>query len=179
MKFIKSLLVVTVLMGSQVSFGQVSFSHSLGGSLYFSESTGAPAIMYSPRVNVLQLGDEITVSAGTHLGLGLTFNSQEGASSFALDVPIVAEINIGHGAHPDAESSFGGFAGIGFGISKIGSAGAFGSDYNDAAGLVLNGGIRAEINQRPIGLRVSYLINSKLYYQNVVGIGLFYTFGLN
>ena len=171
------LIGVTFFVTMQLSFGQLSFSHSLGGSFYLSSLASAPGIMYSPRVNFLQLNDELTVSAGTHLGLGIVYNSREGASSFALDLPLVAEINFGHASNPETSSSFGGFIGFGFGISKIGSQGAFGADYNSASGLIFNGGIRAIIKERPLGLRLSYLINTKDDFSNVFSLGMFYTFG--
>jgi hypothetical protein len=103
------------------------------------------------------------------------YNSQDGLNSFALDLPIVAEINFGHGANPDTKSSFGGFAGLGFGISKIGSSDSFGSDYNNAAGLVVNAGMRAILQENPVGFRVSYLLNTKEDFENVIGLGVFYT----
>ena len=161
----------------QVSFGQMSFSHALGVAYYSSSNATAPGVTYAPRLNFLELGDELTVSVGTHLGLGIAGSSREGASSFALDLPLVAEVNFGHAANPDANSSFGGFAGLGFGISKIGSAGAFGADYNDAAGPVFNGGVRMLIKERSLGVRISYLLNTKDGFSDVLGLNLFYTFG--
>ncbi|OFY64196.1 MAG: hypothetical protein A3H98_12530 [Bacteroidetes bacterium RIFCSPLOWO2_02_FULL_36_8] len=168
---------MTIFTAIQVTYGQISFSHSGGASFYGSSLASAPGLMYSPRINFLELRDELTISAGTHLGLGVVYSRDEGASSFAFDLPLVAEINFGHGANPDTRSSFGGFGGFGFGISKIGSAGAFGADYNDAAGIVLNGGIRAIINKNPLGLRLSYLINTKEGFENVISLGIFFTFG--
>jgi len=168
---------ICIFTSVQLSLGQVSFSHSLGGAFYMSSLASAPGIMYSPRLNVLEMGDEMTFSVGTHLGLGMSFNSQEGANSFALDLPIVAELNFGLAANPDTKSSFGGFAGLGFGISKIGADGAFGADYNDAAGLLFNGGIRAIIKEKPLGLRLAYLLNTKQDYSNVFTLGVFLIFG--
>ena len=182
MKIIKKLLFTGVVLFSTltVSYGQISFSHSLGGSVYLSENVSAPGILYSPRLNFLELGDEITVSVGTHLGLGFSLNADSqggGSGSFALDLPVVAEINFGQGANPDTQSSFGGFAGLGFGISKMGASDAMGDGYNDAAGVVINGGLRAIIRDKAVGLRVSYLLNIKKDNSSVLGVGLFYTFG--
>ena len=133
--------------------------------------------MYSPRVNLVELGDEMTISVGTHLGLGLLISAEDG-NSFALDLPIVAELNFGHAAHPNTSSSFGGFVGAGYGTSRIGSDGAFGADYNRASGVVFNAGTRGHIRQSiPLGLRVSYLLNTKKDFDNVISVGLFYTFG--
>ena len=166
------------LLSSHLLIGQVSFSHTVGGSIYSStDNTGAGGIMYSPRLNFLELADEVTVSIGTHIGLGLSLNSRSGANSLALDIPLVAEMNFGCASHPDASSGFGGFVGAGYGISRIGSQGAFGSGYNEASGLVFNGGIRTELLNFPVGLRVSYMINSLKdgpeEYKDVYSVGLF------
>ncbi|AKP52277.1 hypothetical protein CA2015_2870 [Cyclobacterium amurskyense] len=173
----------------KVSLGQVSFSHSLGAAYYVSTSTiiteyseststiGSPAILYSPRINVVELGEEMTVSVGTHLGLGFSADTSTGSASFALDLPVVAEINFGHGAHADTRSSVGGYAGVGYGINRLGGGSDFdGVSTNKASGPVLNGGVRALINGIPVGLRVSYLLNME-EGGNVAGIGAFYTFG--
>jgi hypothetical protein len=158
---------------------QTSFSHSLGGTAYISPNVDGIGITYSPRLNVVEIVDEVTLSVGTHLGLGFNFSSdREGSSnSFVLDLPIVAELNFGHGANPDARSSFGGFVGFGYGISKMGAEDDFGVGRNDAAGLIVNGGIRAIIMERPVGLRVSYLLNSKSGAESVLGVGIFYNIG--
>lgn len=74
-------------------------------------------------------------------------------------------------------SSVGGFAGFGYGISKLGADNENGGIYNDASGPLLNGGIRALVNDIPIGLRLSYLFNTK-EGGNVAGVGFFYTFGI-
>lgn len=179
MKAINKLFLIGVafFLTSQFTYSQISFSHSIGGAYYGSPQASATAIMYSPRVNFLELSDELTVSAGTHLGLGIVYNSQTGENSFAFDFPFVAEINLGHGANADTRSTFGGFLGLGYGYSRIGSDGAFGANYNDALGPVFNGGIRALINERPVGLRISHLANTKKGFDNVLSVGLFYTFG--
>ena len=160
------------------SFGKTPFSHALGGSYYIGGGAGAPGITYSPRYNFLEIKKELTMSIGTHIGLGFSFNSQDGASSFALDLPIMLEINFGHASDAHTRTSFGGFGGIGFGISKIGSSGTFGADYNNAAGLVFNAGIRAIIKERPVGLRISYMVNTKIDAEDVIGIGIFYTLSM-
>lgn len=170
-------MLIVFLFTTAFSFGQMSFSHSFGGAYYISSLASAPGLTYSPRINFLELSQELTISAGTHLGLGMVYSSGEGASSFAFDLPLVAEINFGHAASPKTSSSFGGFAGLGFGISKIGSAGTFGADYNDASGLIINGGVRAIIKEKPLGLRVAYLLNLKEGFENVLTIGIFYSIG--
>ncbi|MBC7383314.1 MAG: hypothetical protein H7296_10050 [Bacteroidia bacterium] len=169
---------------------QVSFNHSLGVSTYFALSTNATAsgygIMYSPRLNFLELADETTLSVGTHLGLGFSgsANSQSGSSgSFLLDAPLMVELNFGQAANPDASSSFGGFGGIGYGFNAMAQSSntAFGNSSStfSASGIVFNGGLRAVIRDRSVGARVSYMLNMTSGGANVIGIGVFYTFGMN
>jgi hypothetical protein len=176
--YVLFLMVCCFLGLSNVSNAQVSFSHSAGASAYVGGQAAAWGINYSPRINLIELGDEMTLSLGTHLGLGLSYNSRDGSgNSFTLDLPLMAELNFGHASHPETSSSFGGFAGIGYGISKIGSSGTFGADYNNAAGLVINGGVRFLVAERAVGVRVAYMVNFKADAKNVIGVGAFYTFG--
>lgn len=167
-----------LFMASTISYGQISFSHSIGGSIYAAtNNTSAGGIMYSPRLNILEIDDDLTLSIGTHIGAGMSFNSREGASSLALDVPVMAEVNFGFASSSNSRSDFGGFAGVGYGISRIGDQGAFGTDYNEANGIVLNAGVRGLVSNIPLGARFSYLLNSKKdgpeEYTNVYSLGIF------
>lgn len=175
MKILKNALFIALMLCSGFAFGQVTFSHSAGAAYYYSPSAQAPGILYAPRINILEVNDAITLSIGTHLGLGFTFSSQGGSNSFALDIPLVVELNFGEGAHPDTDSPFGGFIGAGYGISKFGSDDGFGSGSNDAAGFVFNAGIRTQIKELPLGLRGSFLLNTKEFNENVISLGIFYT----
>jgi hypothetical protein len=182
MKTIKiSILSIVLLLISQFSMGQISFSHSIGASIYASDEAMVPAGTYSPRINILQLGEELTVSAGTHLGLGLTYNSNTGNGSYVLDLPIMAEINYGAASSVDSFKSFGAFAGIGLGISRLGNSDYFYSGYTKAHGLIVNGGLRGDVLGQSLGLRLSYLSNFSddlLTGGNVFSIGLFYNLGM-
>ncbi len=172
-----TLLGTMLLLLSQLSFGQISFSHSLGGAFYGGEYASSPGIMYSPRLNLIELDRELTISLGTHIGFGFSSYSYEGAPTYAFDLPIMAEINFGHGANPDTRSDYGGFAGVGFGISSIKSSGAFSNEYESGMGIVFNGGVRALIKDYPVGVRVSYMLNLKKDFGNIYSLGIFYTFG--
>ncbi len=175
MKILKNILLVALLILTQIAYGQVSFSHSVGGAIYVAGEAASPGIVYSPRLNFMELGDEITLSIGTHIAGWLAIDQSEGSGGLALDVPIVTELNFGHAAHPDAESSFGGFLGAGYGISKIGAEDSFGSSYNDARGFVFNGGLRFGLKKGSFGTRVSYMLNTNEEYKNVIGLGVFLT----
>jgi hypothetical protein len=169
--------ILCMILGSwTASNAQISFSHAAGAGLYGGGDASSLAIVYAPRLNILSLGDNATVSIGTHAGAWLAFNSREGASSLALDLPLVAELNLGHKANKDNESGFGGFIGAGYGISRLASDSEFGVSENKAAGIVVNAGIRAGLIGQSFGLRVSYLFNMKDNAANVLGLGLQYNF---
>jgi len=154
--------------------GQISFSHAVGGTYLQGGFAGTPAGTYSPRVNFLELGDEFTLSAGTHISLGYSGNSRTGPSSLVFDLPLMLETNIGNSSTPDANSDFGGFFGIGYGISKLLSSDELlGTDTNNASGMVINGGVRVNIQDYPLALRISYLLNKMKEGDNVFGVGLF------
>lgn len=177
MKKIKLILALALMsITTQFSYAQVSFSHTLGAAAYSSSNALVPAVVYSPRVNFLQLASEATVSAGTHLGFGFNYSSDQTGNYFAYELPLVAELNLGAGSSPDSDVGFGGFLGLGYGINKIGSPGD-GAAYNNASGIYVNAGLRAIINDQPMGLRVSYLMNNKVGFSDVVGISFFYMLG--
>lgn len=185
--FNKALIIVLFpIFTAPDSFGQMSFSHSIGGSFYMSSIASAPGIMYSPRFNLMRCnsGSLTTISIGTHLGMGFTTESYNGASysSISLDVPLVVEINFGYGSGINdyrwrPRNAIGGFAGLGYGYSKIGMPNESGLGHNDPVGIVVNGGLQAKIFNTPCGLRLSYMFNLRQSFNNVFSIGLFYLFG--
>jgi hypothetical protein len=175
---------IVVVFCSSSFFGQISFSHSAGGGFHISQNIALPSIMYSPRVNVFSIGEEMSLSIGTHLGIGFqgSFSSSgssrgggTGGSAFALaiDLPIMAELNLGNKSTPENNSIFGGFVGAGYGINRMGATGAYG---NKSSGVVLNGGLRLEIRERSYGLRVGYMLNFDTDGSNVLTVGTFINF---
>jgi hypothetical protein len=178
-KYTPLLMLFTIL--SIKGFSQVSFSHSIGGSVYLNSNVTGAGIMYSPRLNVVSLGDEASVSVGTHLGVGFSgsVNSQTGGSgAFTLDLPLMVEFNGGFASTPDgSDKSFGYFAGAGFGYNTMGGSSEFGGYGGSSAGPVLNAGVIALIFERPLGFRIAYLINVKDNGANTLGIGVFWSFG--
>jgi len=169
-------------MATASAFSQVSFCHSIGGSLYINSETAGFAILYSPRLNLAELNDESTISIGTHFGFGLSgsVNSQDGGSgTVTVDAPLMVEYNYGLAANPDEDDDFGFFGGVGFGYNLMGGTDdTFGGTYGgSSAGPVLNAGVRVMIAEHPLGARLSYLINVKNNGASTVGIGLFYILG--
>lgn len=172
--FTKFFLTLSAIFICQLANAQVSFSHAAGMSFFVGGEAATPAFMYAPRLNVVEFGDEATLSVGTHLSAWIVLSSRNPSSNaYALDIPLVAELNFGHGAHPDADSDFGGFVGLGYGISFLGGN----NNENSASGPVANIGARMYIADKPVGLRLSFLYNTEEEGENVFGLSLFYTLG--
>jgi hypothetical protein len=171
MKHITKLALCAVLICAtmQTAFAQMSFSHSAGLSLYYATTVASPAFLYSPRLNVAKLGEDKTLSVGTHLGAWIAINSRTGGG-VALDLPLVVEYN-------DADAEIGGFVGAGYGINLMGASGYGG---NNSAGPLVNAGFRAVLFGQPITIRASYLLNTKPDTGNdVIGLGLAYNLGVS
>jgi hypothetical protein len=177
---------VFLLTAANIVNAQVSFSHSAGGGVYVGSSDAGYALMYAPRLNVVELGNEMNLSVGTNIGLGFSgsSNSQTGSSgSLLLDLPILAELNFGHAADENANSDFGGFAGVGYGYNKMASSveTIYGtaSSNTSSAGVVFCAGFRGLIKDQSLDLRVSYMLNMKTGGANIFGLGVFYNIGMN
>lgn len=177
----KTILITLFTLVSASVFSQVSFSHSLGASIYVNSITAGGAVVYSPRLNVLNFDDEGSVSLGTHLGLGFSgsVNSQTGGSgSLTFDAPIVVEYNGALACTPDASSQgIGYFFGGGFGYNLMGGSDAFGGYGGSSAGPIINAGIHGFVFEKLLGVRLAYLINVKSYGASTFGIGVYYMLG--
>ncbi|WP_315816407.1 hypothetical protein [Paraflavitalea speifideaquila] len=162
-----TVMLCLVLATYSLSAQGPEFMHSFGGKyLFYSNSDGVTggALLYSPRVN-LSSGGNNTFSVGTHLALG--FSAQSGAggssSSFILDLPLVAEYNVGFGATKDAEGGFGGYMGAGYGIHRVSMQTDYYSGKASVHGPVFTGGVRFLVN--PIGafdIGASYSLDLKI-----------------
>lgn len=172
-------LLFIILFFLQITYkgvAQLSFMHA-GGISFYNVSSGvnsslSPALMYSPRLNLVNLSDKLTLSVGSHIGLDAFLSSNGNQNSITLDLPIVAELNFGHGATKHSTSKFGGFIGAGYGFTSI----TTNADY-EARGVLFNGGLRFVMFQKSFGIRTAYLINNLKNVSNVFSFGLFYTFG--
>lgn len=178
---IKLAIIAMALFANFAAKAQIEFNHSFGFGTYASlYSGGGYAIVYSPRLNLVELSDELSLSVGTHLGAGLagSANSRSGATgSFILDVPLLAELNLGHACSSNSSVGFGGFVGAGFGYNKMSYTDNFGSSDRAATGLVLNGGIRTNlIKEQSVTLRFSYMLASD-GKGDVFGFGIAYNIG--
>ncbi len=177
MKMKKLLLVAAIaVFGITSVSAQISFSHSLGGKLFSLSGDNADyssiGALYSPRLNVLEVGDNGTLSIGTHIGLAFEANSRE-ESSFVYDLPLVVEYNFGQASSNDNDGGFGFYVGGGYGIHN---SSVFGDPMK---GPVASAGLRFTIADKPLDINFSYLIgsgDSKDY--NLIGAGLQYCLGI-
>lgn len=173
-------LIAMALVANFAVKAQVEFNHSAGFGLYASETSSGYALQYSPRLNLLELSDEMSLSVGSHLGVGFSgsVNSQTGGSgSFVLDLPLMAEVNFGHASSTNSSVGFGGFLGAGFGYHKASYDDGFSSGDRGATGLVFNGGFRTNlIKETSITFRVSYMLASD-GKGDIIGLGLLYNLG--
>jgi hypothetical protein len=144
--------------------GQSNFNHAIGLSLYGYD--GIPALTYSPRWNIQKWNDNTTLSIGTHFGLNFGIYTND---IYVLDIPIMMELNFGHGSHSQNEHNVGQFIGLGYGYSEI-------DEMDISDGIVFNAGIRKKLMGESFGLRVSYLYNLRSTGGDVFSFGLFYTF---
>lgn len=144
-------VIFCVLVGFNTISAQ-SFSHSIGvGALAGNEGLGLGSV-YSPRLNVVKMGEGATASVGTHFALALN-TSSDGASAtqsfIGIEIPLMLELNFGAKSHPDNQQKFGGFFGIGYGFSSI-------SSDEFTKGIVYNAGLRFSYDW---GIRFAYMTN--------------------
>lgn len=187
------LLIISLLLACtfhvSAQDGGVSFSHSLGAGFYFGRPTTAIGLVYSPRVNLLALGDEVSFSVGTHcafLGGTLTGNSSNlteetsstDFSSYCVDLPLLCEFNFGNKNAPGSSSRrFGFFLGAGYGLHNSGSK--KGRDMH-TNGPVVNAGLRygSGFDDGCFELRGQYMFDNASFFgnQGIAGLGLSYHF---
>lgn len=180
-----------IILGLVVSFiattsvAQMSFNHALGVGVIGGEAT-VLTLFYSPRLNIVNMGENLTMSIGTHLGIGANFTATAGSGSttsssggggFGINAPLMLEMNFGNSCNPENEETFGAFGGLGFsyagttGSNSSGSS-ASGSGYGPTAG----GGIRLMIAEQNLGLRGSYMLNMKTAGSSALNVEIFMTF---
>ncbi|MBL1231956.1 MAG: hypothetical protein COA31_004475 [Flavobacteriales bacterium] len=130
----------------------ITFSHAFGiGVLAGEEGMGFGSV-YSPRLNIINISKSVTTSIGTHAGIILNTNDGGSQSFIGIELPLMFEINIGSRSHPNNNSNFGTFLGIGYGFSSI---------SRDDPSEVLTTGLFFVFGLRfsDIGVKFSYLEN--------------------
>lgn len=141
------------------SRAQMSFNHSYGLGILLSNS-GGPTIDYSPRLNILQFSDEMSLSLGSHMCL--CAYADEYGGLYGISAPLVGEFNFGTGSGPKSMADVGGFIGGGLAFNLLNDFDGY--HYNKATGPIINVGITTYLFGYPCGLRVSYLRNTNKKY---------------
>lgn len=151
---------------------QLSFNQTFGAGVLYWNSV-KPTLDYSPRVNLVEFGNNMTFSFGTHMSLCPYFKDYDNLYRFLL--PLVGEFNFGMGSGENATANFGGFIGGGYAYSPLNIT----EDdyYSMNMGPFFNAGITATINNVPVGLSVSYQKNTNENFINR-GFGDAFTLGV-
>lgn len=147
---------------------QEKFSHSIGATGFIGTrkaSLHAIGVTYSPRYNVLEIGNSSTLSIGTNIGIGynIDYNFVDD-NQITFHIPITIDYNFGLGSGRESlENNNGGFIGIGYSFEQAGRNINNGI-INDVIlvkkamnGPIANVGYRFKIGSELFGIRASYL----------------------
>lgn len=121
-------------------------------------------LTYFPRYNFIE-NENSSVSIGLPVGIGVgivtsTFGDDAGIS-FAYDLPVVVDYNIGCRSTMENDKNFGGYLGVGFGYYKVSISQSQYSDFSGATyGPMFRGGLRFR------------------EYEHAITVGLFFKKGL-
>lgn len=161
----------------------IEYMHSLGLStsvfLNLKNTSGVgllimPMLTYNPRLNFV-FSDLLSVSAAAYPSVGFSgsINSNSGANfRVGLEMPVVAQLNIGHHSSRDNMDSFGAYIAGGYGMGYLTTSYAGSAVYH---GPVAIGGVNFEAG-------MSSSINIMLKYQyevtkiHIFGLGVLYNF---
>lgn len=178
-----SLLSFAFCLFSQFLFSQ-KLMHSFG--LTISVLTGGDETLqqtsfsYFPRLNIMESeNSSISVGAPVAIGVGIarsTYGDDAGIS-FAYDLPVVVDYNIGCKSTNENEKKFGGYFGLGFGYYKVSISQSTYSDFKGATyGPIFRGGIRfGSSNENWHG----HAVTVGLFFKNGLETAKLKTFGFN
>ena len=109
------------------------------------------SLCYFPRFNFIE-SDNSSVSVGAPVSIGIGIASsvygEDAGLSFAYDLPIVLDYNIGCKSTTDNENNFGGYLGLGFGYNHFAISGSrYSNVKGNSYGPILRAGIRFKLPQ--------------------------------
>jgi hypothetical protein len=148
----------------------ITFQQAFGVGIYGSSDASNWGITYSPRANLIMLGNN-SISLSCPLALGISGKGPGGAK-ITYDIPFVFDYNIGHNALQENTRGFGGFAGLGYGFSLLRAD--FGASKSN--GIVFNAGARFLVSERSMTLRTSFMLPLKSSNTRVYSVGLQFNF---
>jgi hypothetical protein len=170
---------------------QTEFNHSGGGSYIvvpYSISVvedgidysgtvvaGYPGLTYNPRLDfVIDRNLSFSLTTYATMALNITVNSREGSSGFfAVQAPLLGQLNFGHHATQRTRSGFGGFVAAGYDF------GFYSGGIGVLHGPTVQAGMKFNFRQESYGIRFEYtkpIGLSKGEKAHVFGIGFLYNF---
>ena len=135
---------------------------------------------YFPRYNFVEK-DNSSISVGIPLGIGIGISSNtmgdDKGVSFAYDLPVVLDYNIGAKSTSENESTFGGYFGVGFGYYKVSISSSQYSNFTGASyGPMARAGVRISSESESWN---GHGITIGLFYKKGMEKAKFNTFGFN
>jgi hypothetical protein len=135
---------------------------------------------YFPRLNFVE-NDNSSISIGAPVGVGIGIVRSTGYSdvgiSFAYDLPVVLDYNIGCKSTPDNENNFGGYVGAGFGYYRVNVSKSENSDFTGISyGPIFRGGVRIGSSQDSWK---GHALTIGMYYKKGLEKDKFKTIGFN
>ena len=188
---------------SAAAFSQ-HFQHSIGASMFIDQVEGERkrpnfALTYNPRFNFVETAS-MSVSAGIPVSIGFYGGYSRSTNTsgkyydanifgFALNAPLMVNLNLGGGSSRKCNKRIGGFIGGGYGYHYAAPS-EWKSYKNDeiittnrqgvsTMGVAANGGVRFGVGRNyssNIEVRLSYFRGSTQYKMDLYGVGCSYNF---
>ncbi|GAA3560489.1 hypothetical protein [Snuella lapsa] len=162
------LVLVFLVFFCDILPAQESFSHSVGAGGFIGTrkaSLHAIGVVYSPRLNLINVGKSSTLSLGANFGIGYNVdNNFIEENQITFHIPIIIDYNFGLASSNKAQQNkSGGFLGIGYSFEQTGER-LNNGNFNDPTlikkfmnGPLANIGYRFKIGSKPFVIRLSYL----------------------
>ncbi len=191
MKHIIAILLFTFIVFSGKSEGIHTF-HEFSGNYYSSsmlnnEHTGF-GFMYSPRINLLRLGNHSSLSLNSEIAFG--FNNQSNYRSninpdktlhenWHYQLPVHLDVNLGHLSSRNNRSAFGGYFGFGWAFNSLQTTtrNVWNGHYilsDSIRGLYFNTGIRFKSGAGSFGTGFYTILGKE--DRNLIGVRIFTSF---
>jgi len=163
---------------------QFEFNWGAGIGIHQVGSRYSPGLVVAPRVNIVDLSDNASVSIGTKASL-LYFSLANGSQDLpetrlGFDAPVFAMVNIGRESNDYAIEQMGFVVGIGYSFGQLTLSGDNYEEVLQADGVALMGGLRFQaFGNRSMGINVSQTFGRGTHRNslNSLSVRLLYYFG--
>jgi hypothetical protein len=188
----KILMPVIIMLAVHQNIFSQEFMHSVGGTIsVLSGTLGNPGetssfsmmqtnFTYFPRYNFIENeNSSFSIGAPVGAGIGVVSNTYGGDAgvSFAFDVPVVLDYNLGFKATSESSNYFGGYFGAGFGYYHVTVTGSQYFDFNGTSyGPLVRGGVRIGSSNESWG---DHGLTIGIFYKKGLEKEKFNTFGFN